>query len=154
MNFKETVKNLNIFKGNLHKWAFVSRACAILCVNPKHQSQIEPLVTSWNYAKRKAGDWQAPFFTLGTHDHSSQFSVLEAIKFYNEVGGLVCYWWLKTSLGLPHDKIWARNILPSKFGGQVLIWPLILLILIVNKILQNILGPRPPNFGGPHDIDQ
>lgn len=67
----------------------MSRACAVLCVKPKYQNQMEPLVTSWNYPKMKAGDWQAPFFTIGIHDHSTQFSVLDAIKFYNEVGGLV-----------------------------------------------------------------
>ena len=77
--------------GNLHKWFFTSRPCGFLLVSPQFQTQVEPLVTSWYYAKAVAGDWQAPFFMLATHDWTAQFSVLDAIEFCVRAGGIVCF---------------------------------------------------------------
>lgn len=68
---------------------YTCRSCALLCVQPAHQRAIEPLVTAWNYPLGVAGDWQAPFFMLGTRDWSTQLSVLDAIAFYERHGGLV-----------------------------------------------------------------
>ena len=75
--------------GNLHKWMYTCRSCAILCVQLENQRKIEPLVTAWNYPSGVSGDWQAPFFMLGTRNWSTQLSVLDAIAFYEQNGGLV-----------------------------------------------------------------
>ena len=90
LSFKAKLRtDSNLCTGSLSKWGFVSRTCAILCVHPKHQGAIEPLVTSWYHPMRKQGDWQAPFHFFGTHEFTSQFTVFEAIQFYKSLGGLV-----------------------------------------------------------------
>ena len=71
--------------GNLHKWLFAPRGCAILWVSPKFHDVVVPQVVSWLHDKTL----QDRFFQQGTVDHTPYTSAGIAIKFYNEVGGMV-----------------------------------------------------------------
>ena len=72
-------------KGNLHKWLFCPSA-AILWVHPKYQDVINPLVVSFD----QDGDFQDKFYEQGTTDHTPYLVVDAALRFYQELGGMVC----------------------------------------------------------------
>ena len=72
--------------GNLHKWMFNPRGCAVFWVSPKFQSITRPLVTS---AHLDAEDWRHTFFYQATRDYIPYMLVQEALDFYESVGGMV-----------------------------------------------------------------
>ncbi|XP_077987122.1 uncharacterized protein LOC144441424 [Glandiceps talaboti] len=71
------------YVGNLHKWAFAPRGCALLWVHPKHYKKVKPLVTSHCYQQ----SLQNQFFMQGTRDISTYLCAPAAIEFYNDIGG-------------------------------------------------------------------
>ena len=72
--------------GNLHKWCYTNRGCAVLYVKPEHRQYIEPTVISKNYQHKNFG---VRFNFQGTDDFTIYCVVKEAFKFYKEIGGLV-----------------------------------------------------------------
>lgn len=71
--------------GNLYKWLFAPRGCAILWVSPKFNDIIVPQVVSFCHDK----SLQDRFFLQGTIDHTPYTSAATALKFYQEIGGMV-----------------------------------------------------------------
>ncbi|KAK2151996.1 hypothetical protein LSH36_342g00006 [Paralvinella palmiformis] len=71
--------------GNLHKWVYSSRGCALLYVKPDHQSYLDPPVISVHY---KADDIRLRFCYQGTDDKTVFCVVKDAIQFYEDLGGL------------------------------------------------------------------
>ena len=72
--------------GNLHKWVFANRGCAVLWTSPKYHDVIRPLVTSgWlDHSLMMDFIWQ------GTVDHTNYFSSGAGGDFINkEIGGQV-----------------------------------------------------------------
>ena len=74
---------MDFFTGNLHKWLFCPRGCAIQWINPRHHNTIRPVITS--HAYRSA--IQEQFFTQGTTDQTSFLVVSDALQYYNSKGG-------------------------------------------------------------------
>ena len=72
------------FLGNFHKWVYVSRSCAFLYVSPPFRGQIHHVVSS-NHVKTP----HHRFGYIGTRDYSPFFTLPTAIKFYQDMGGLV-----------------------------------------------------------------
>ena len=72
--------------GNLHKWMFTSRGCAVLWVHPKHQHYVKPAITANNY---ESCPWHEEFRTQGTIDNTIFFSVHKAVEYIVSKGGLV-----------------------------------------------------------------
>ena len=79
------------FLGNLHKWMYAPRGCAILHVKRNHHDWVKPLVTSFGYNT----SFQDGFGYKGTRDDSPYYTVPEAIKFYNAIEGYVSHVILK-----------------------------------------------------------
>lgn len=71
--------------GNLHKWAFAIRGCAVLWVNPSHHKQIYPPITS----RYSNDNWQDNFEYQGTDDNSQYYAAADAIRYYQEIGDFV-----------------------------------------------------------------
>lgn len=70
------------YVGNLHKWAFVPRACAILWASPERQQGIHPTVISWGLDQ----GFTQEFDLLGTKDPSASLAAPEAIAFIRDLG--------------------------------------------------------------------
>lgn len=104
----------DFFVGNLHKWLFAPRGCAILWVSPKFHDIIVPQVVSWLHDKTL----QDRFFQQGTIDHTSYTSAGIAIKFYNEVGGMSSI--IKYNSQLVS---WASTMLAESWDTEVLSLP-------------------------------
>ncbi|XP_002122357.2 uncharacterized protein LOC100183535 isoform X1 [Ciona intestinalis] len=92
----------DFYVGNLHKWYYTFRGCALLWVSPKHRNKILPLVTS-NYSNFTM---HHRFCYWGTRDTSPQFTAASASKFYEDIGGL------ETITGYNNKLVtWAQSML-------------------------------------------
>jgi isopenicillin-N epimerase len=70
------------YTGNLHKWAWSPRSCAILWAPPERQKDLHPLVISWCYGEGFARE----FDWLGTRDPSNALAAPEGIAMMRELG--------------------------------------------------------------------
>ena len=69
--------------GNLHKWFFAPRGCALLWVRPERASALHPTVISHGYG----GGLAAEFGWTGTRDVTPFLSVPAALAFHRQLGG-------------------------------------------------------------------
>lgn len=72
----------DVFVGNLHKWAFGAKGCAVLWATKEAQGWIKPLVPSHGWDQGFTG----AFDFSGTKDPSPWLSVPEAVAFIDELG--------------------------------------------------------------------
>lgn len=73
----------DFYIGNLHKWLYAPKGCAILYIKKEHKDYIKPLAISHGYKKGILTD----FFHQGTRDDSAYCVAPAAIQFYNDIGG-------------------------------------------------------------------
>ncbi|XP_077987113.1 uncharacterized protein LOC144441416 [Glandiceps talaboti] len=99
------------YVGNLHKWVFAPRGCALLWVHPKHYKKVKPLVTSHCYQQ----SLQNQFFMQGTRDISTYLCAPAAIEFYNDIGGFE-----KISKYNKDLLQWAMNMLVQEWKTESL----------------------------------
>lgn len=73
----------DFYVGNLHKWCFSPKGCALLYVDPKHQPRIRPNTISHYYKQgfQQEYDWQ------GSDDYTSWLCVSECLSFIDSLGG-------------------------------------------------------------------
>lgn len=81
LNIREL--DADFYAGNLHKWLYAPRGCALLYVKKEHQGWVKPVVTSHGHKT----SFQHDFFCQGTRDETPFCVAPEAIKFYNAIGG-------------------------------------------------------------------
>lgn len=70
------------YTGNLHKWAFAPKGCAVLWVEPDRQATTHPLTISHDYE----GGLAAEFDWTGTRDPSGWLAAPAAIAFLEDLG--------------------------------------------------------------------
>jgi isopenicillin-N epimerase len=70
------------YVGNLHKWCWSPRSCAILWVDPDRQATVKPLSISWGYGEGFVHefDWN------GTKDPTAALAAPEGIAAMREIG--------------------------------------------------------------------
>lgn len=70
------------YVGNLHKWCWSPRSCAILWVDPNRQATVKPLSISWGYGEGFVHefDWN------GTRDPTAALAAPEGIAAMREIG--------------------------------------------------------------------
>jgi len=101
----------DFYTGNLHKWCYAPRGSAFLWVHPKHQSGIQPLITSHNYLE----DFRDQFFFQGTADHTTYLCTKASLDFYRWCGGMSA---IKKHTEQLLD--WAQQMLCQALGTSVL----------------------------------
>lgn len=69
--------------GNLHKWYFAPRGCALLWVRPERAAALHPTVISHGYG----GGLAAEFGWTGTRDVTPFLSAPAALSFHRSLGG-------------------------------------------------------------------
>ena len=69
--------------GNLHKWYFAPRGCAVLWARTERQSRLHPTVISHGYG----GGIAAEFNWTGTRDLTAWLSAPAGFAFHNSLGG-------------------------------------------------------------------
>jgi isopenicillin-N epimerase len=82
------------YVGNLHKWAFAPRACAILWVAPGRRQGLHPAVISWGLGNGLAQE----FDWTGTRDPSPFLAAPAALAVMREV------------LGVPAMRAWNHDL--------------------------------------------
>jgi isopenicillin-N epimerase len=70
------------YVGNMHKWAFAPRGCAILWASPERQRGLHPTVISWGLDQ----GFTQEFDLVGTKDPTSYLSATEGIRFIHDLG--------------------------------------------------------------------
>ncbi|XP_071491481.1 uncharacterized protein [Diadema antillarum] len=75
----------DFYNGNIHKWCFAPRGCALFYVHPKHHPWIRPIMTSHSVLHPNL---HRRFQFLGTRDYIPFYVAPSAIAFHSYLGGL------------------------------------------------------------------
>lgn len=97
------------YVGNLHKWAFVPRACGLLWAAPARQAALHPTTISWGLdaGMTMEFDW------AGTRDPSAILSVPAALAFMRDTLGVDA---MRT---WNHDLVWRMaHALSARWGRR------------------------------------
>lgn len=75
----------DFYTGNLHKWVYTPRGCALLWINPcRRHAWFRPLVTS----SKETHGLSSAFSYEGTKDDTAYICAMDGIDFYNWLGGI------------------------------------------------------------------
>jgi isopenicillin-N epimerase len=92
---------LDWYVGNLHKWAWTPRSCAVLWAAPERQESLHPTVISWGLDE----GFTREFDMVGTRDPTPYLAAPAALALFDE-------WGLEDIRSWNHDLAWrgARHL--------------------------------------------
>jgi isopenicillin-N epimerase len=97
------------YVGNLHKWAFAPRPCAVLWAAPDRQAELHPTVVSWGLGNGLAQEFDWP----GTPDPTPMLAAPAGLAFMREVPGV------EAMRRWNHDLVWrAAHELAARWGQR------------------------------------
>ncbi|XP_072014615.1 uncharacterized protein [Amphiura filiformis] len=100
------------YVGNLHKWVFCPRGCALLWIHPNHHNTTHPIITS---AKIFHANLQHRYSYQGTRDSIPYLTAAKAIEFYQSLGGMDAIVEHNSKL-----KDWASSMLSEAWNSTCL----------------------------------
>jgi isopenicillin-N epimerase len=100
------------YTGNLHKWGWAPRSCAILWADPARQEQLHPTTISWALDQ----GFCAEFDWVGTRDPTPYLAAPAALAFMQELG-LARVWRYN------HELAWQAGLLLAERWGTALAAP-------------------------------
>ncbi|XP_071485483.1 uncharacterized protein [Diadema antillarum] len=103
----------DFYFGNLHKWLFAARGCALFYVHPKHQSWIRTAISSHSTF---AEELLERFHYIGTRDNTPYYTAATAVAFHKSLGGLEHISAYNTEL-----VTWAADMLASAWKTKVIL---------------------------------
>ncbi|XP_038045311.1 probable L-cysteine desulfhydrase, chloroplastic [Patiria miniata] len=106
---------VDFYVGNLHKWLFSPRGCALLWVHPSHHDSIRHVITSHS---TYAPTLMERFCFIGTRDNIPYYCATAAIKFHHDLGGLEAITAYNASLCG-----WAADMLAKAWSTEQLAIP-------------------------------
>ncbi|KAL8613278.1 hypothetical protein ACOMHN_001602 [Nucella lapillus] len=75
---------VDFYTGNMNKWMYSPRGCAVLWVKREHHALISPPSTSYDRGKSLSEQ----FFSQGTRDYVPFLCAKQAVQFYRAIGGM------------------------------------------------------------------
>jgi isopenicillin-N epimerase len=99
----------DFYAGNLHKWAWSPRSCALLWVAPERQAELHPTTISWGLDQglTKEFDW------VGTRDPTPFLAAPAALDFMRELG-------VERVQQYNHALAWqAGQLLSQRWGSRI-----------------------------------
>ena len=118
------------YTGNLHKWAYAPRSCAILWASPARQEGLHPPVISWGLGR----GFTAEFDWVGTRDPSAHLAAPAGLDYLEELG-------FDATRAYNHALAWrAGTMLASKWGTEVPVGEAMVGVMITL--------PMPERLGG------
>ena len=98
---------VDFYVGNLHKWAFAPRPCAVLWAAPDRRERLHPTVISWGLGNGLAQEFDWP----GTPDPTPALAAPAGLAFLREVLGV------EAMRRWNHDLVWrAAHALAARWG--------------------------------------
>jgi len=98
---------VDFYVGNLHKWAFAPRPCAVLWAAPDRRAHLHPTVISWGLGNGLAQEFDWP----GTPDPTPALAAPAGLAFMREVLGV------DAMRRWNHDLVWrAAHALAARWG--------------------------------------
>ena len=94
------------YVGNLHKWAFAPRACALLWAAPERQAGLHPAVISWGLGE----GFEREFDWTGTCDPSALLAIPAALAF------------MRDTLGVAAMRAWNHGLVWRMAGALAARW--------------------------------
>jgi isopenicillin-N epimerase len=95
--------------GNLHKWAWSPRSCAILWAKPERHAALHPAITSWGFDQ----GFVTEFEWSGTHDPSAYLAAPAGLELMREFG-------VEAVRSYDHALAWsAAQHLARRWGTEV-----------------------------------
>ena len=127
------------YVGNLHKWAFAPRACAILWVAPGRREALHPAVISWGLGNGLAQE----FDWTGTRDPSPVLSVPAALAFMRDELGV------DAMRAWNHELVWRMAQRLATRWGQPFATPEAMVGTMASVALPERLQRLGPAAAGP-----
>jgi len=75
---------VDVYIGNLHKWYYTPKSCAIMYIDPKYHDTMQPSLVSHNCY----GDLHARFRKQGTRNYAAHITAGFAVEYMEKIGGI------------------------------------------------------------------
>ncbi|KAL0482752.1 hercynylcysteine S-oxide lyase [Acrasis kona] len=102
----------DFYTANTHKWMYSPKSSALLHVDPKWHSMVQPIVISSEYGE----DFVTNFLYVGTRDYCPYLALHEAMDFRESLGGD------QVIMKYNHDLAWkGANLVANSWNTTVLV---------------------------------
>ena len=129
------------YTGNLHKWGWSPRSCAVLWTSPVRQASLRPTVISWGLDQGITHEFDWP----GTRDPTPHLAALAGIAFMRELG-------VERVQRYNHELAWNAGRELSRKLGVKLLAPEEMIGTMITLVLPPRFGSTPADAAALRDM--